>query len=566
MNVLETVSALFARKNKRATFQARQLLILNTPLSKVVELYLEDNEGGPQSLDMFPMMRPIYDKLPKKLLLKCSRKTLKSTLLSNIIALNMVRYNFYKMLYVGPNEQFTKYFSSSYLGARFESPQLKEILQGLSTNDVFRKVLKDTNSDVLLKYASDDATRIRGPATDHNIFDEIQDMSFEILPIINETMSLSAFKREIYAGTPLTTDNTINSLWKRAHQFEWVIRCSGCNHWNSLTMDNEPIKMIMRHGFSCAKCSKLLNSLEGQWVDFNPGDHVIYGYHLAQPLLPFYNNNPENPEGWQEIFLKCTDGKYSPLQIHNEVLGLAYDMGAKPITEEHLKSLCVLGPMDEVYTKGYHRYQVCTLGADWGVNMETSRTSGCCVGLRDDGVCEVFFGKVFTDLDYDAQIGMLARKASDYDCFVAADSGPDPNRGITLAKLYNPQKCQLVRYEHGKFIQRQDIPKDALDWSQTRWVLHRSDSFTFTMNLLKKGKILFPQWEDCGVCMQDILNIFVEVKDGPLRAELFYRHGHDQPDDFFHALNYAVCQAYLWAGDPLLQGPSSSSQDAAKSG
>lgn len=559
-DIADTVSELFKRKDPRSIFLARQLMFMHSPLSKIVELYLYDNEGSPQSLDGFPMMRPIYDEIPRRLLLKCSRKTLKSTLISNMISLNMVRYNYYKMLYVGPNEQFTKYFSSNYLAARFESPRLKEIIQGLSKNDVFEKTLKDTNSSVILKYASDDATRTRGPATDQNIHDEVQDMNHDILPIIKETMALSKFKREIFAGTPLTTDNTIHQLWKKANQFEWVIKCKACNHWNSLTVDNEPLKMIQKHGFSCSKCERLIDTSTGQWADFNPGDRDLVGYHLAQPLLPHFNKDPRE---WNDIYLKCKNSNYSQLQIYNEVFGLAYDVGSKPITEEQLKALCVLGPINKAYSKGKNRYQVVTMGCDWGVNMETSRTTGCMLGMREDGICEVFFATIYKDFDYDGHIAALARRAKDYADFAAVDAGPDVNRGINFAKQFNPQKTQLVAYRPTKYIQFTDTPAHAIDWSQTRWVLHRSDTFSFTLNLLKKGKILFPQWDDMSECMQDILNIFIEVKEGPLRAELFYRHAPGNPDDFFHALNFAVVQAYLWAGDPLLQAISSSSQDAA---
>jgi hypothetical protein len=61
--------------------------------------------------------------------------------------------------------------------------------------------------------------------------------------------------------------------------------------------------------------------------------------------------------------------------------------------------------------------------------------------------------------------------------------------------------------------------------------------------------------------MQDILNVFIEVKEGAIRQELFYRHGDDAPDDFLHALNFAVVQAFVWGGDPVLAGPSSSHAD-----
>ncbi len=552
------IDELLTSKNQRSRFLARQLLFLNSPLSRLVELYLYNNEGTAQDLNEFPMMRPIYNNFPKKLLLKCSRKTLKSTLISNIITLNMLRYNYYKMLYVGPNEAFTKYFSHNYLSARFESPPLKRIISKLSKNDVFEKELEDTKSNVILKYASDDATRTRGPATDHNIHDEVQDMLADILPIIAETMAISKIKREIYAGTPLTTDNTINSLWVKANQLEWAMKCEGCNHWNTLTEDNDPLKMIQRHGFSCSKCQKVLDSSKGLWVDFNPGEREVLGYHLAQPLIPYYNRRPED---WLDIYQKCFERGYSLLQVYNEVFGLPYDAGTKPITEAELKALCVLGKQEDIYDKNKHKYRCVTMGVDWGVNMQTSRTVGTLMGLRDDGVLEVFFAKVFKDLNYEAHIKELADIAKQYTPFLATDSGPDVIRGKMLGTLYDPTRTQLVSYRDSKYIQYTEVPPDAAEWFQTRWCLHRSDTMGFVFNLLKKGKILFPCWEQMEPLMKDILNVFTEVKEDNLKAKIFYRHSPDKPDDFFHTLNFAACQAYLFGGDPFLMGSSSWAND-----
>src|ERR1035437_10205500 len=140
---LVKVTSLLKQKDQKSRFLARQLLFLNSPLSKLVELYLYNNEGQPQKLDKFPMMRAIYDGIPSKLLLKCSRKTLKSTLVSNMIALNLVRYNFYRMMYIAPNEQATKRFSHDYLSARFSSPPLAKIISKLSKNDVYVKEVAD---------------------------------------------------------------------------------------------------------------------------------------------------------------------------------------------------------------------------------------------------------------------------------------------------------------------------------------------------------------------------------------------------------------------------------------
>ena len=463
-----------------------------------------------------------------------------------MIALNLVRYNYYRMMYVAPNEQATKRFSHDYLTARFASPPLQKIISKLSKNDVYVKEVADSNSNIILTYASEDASRTRGPATDSNIFDECQGMNLDIIPVVNETMAISPIKRETYAGTPLTTDNTINTIWKKGHQMEWMTKCEGCNHWNSLTEANEPLKMILKQGLSCSKCSKLLNTNIGQWIDFNPGEHELYGFHLAQPILPYYNQREKD---WKEIYNKVhnIDSNYSVLQVYNEVFGLAYDIGSKPITEEHLKSLCVLGPMNTIYQRNATRYQYIVGGVDWGVNPESSRTVFTLMGLRHDGYLEVFYIRIFKNTDYELQIREIADICRVYQPTLFTDSGPDPIRGKMLGNLYNSSMTQLVSYREMNLTQYTDFPPDALDWSQTRWCLNRSEVMSFTFELIKKSKILLPCWEDSSEACQDILSIFTEVKEDNLRSKIFYRHR--DPDDAFHCITWCACAAHLWNGN-----------------
>lgn len=501
------------------------------------------------------MMRAIYDSMSKKLLLKCSRKTLKSTLISNVITLNMVRYPNYHMMYVSPDEAGSKKFSHDYLKPRLESPPLKRIISKLSRDDVLMKEVADTHSSIMLTYASDDPNRTRGPSMHSVTYDEMQGMELDILPVIAQTMAILPTKREIFAGTPMTSDNAISMLWKRSHRLEWMTKCTACNHWNGLMEANEPIKMIQKIGICCSKCGKVIDTNTGKWVDFNPGDREMYGYHLAQPLIPYYNQNPKQ---WEEIYLNCFHRNYSPLRVYNEVFGLDYDVGAKPITEDQLKKLCLLGKMINpqthgslIYEERSRGYAFVTMGVDWGVNPESSRTVCTLAGFRQDGVIEVFYIKIFKNTDYEGQIRELANIARIYRPIVIADSGPDPMRGKMLGNLYNPGQTQLIRYTESQIVQYTEVPANALDWSQTRWCVNRSESMGFTMELLKKGKILFPCWEDSGEAMQDILTIFTEVEEKDLKARVFYRHR--EPDDFFHTLNYACCAAHLRAGNSFFQ-------------
>jgi hypothetical protein len=560
--IKHTVELLMHRNNAKSLFLGRQLAFSVLPPSYFIENYLYDNEGRLQSLEAFPMLKQIYDNVPQKMILKCSRKTLKSTLLSNFICLNLIRFNYYKMMYVGPQELTTKYFSSNYIPPRFESPKVKNLLlKGWFKNDVFEKILDDTHSSVLFRYCSDDATRTRGPAIDCVVYDEVQDIQHDQIPIIQETMAMSPYKREIFAGTPLDSTNTIHKIWKTSNQLEWMMKCEYCTHWNSLTEGNDPLKMIQPHGFSCSKCCKQLNSRNGEWVATNPVKALLTGYHLAQPILPHFN---EDPKEWKEIYEKVHSGKNEVRVVMNETFGLSYDIGSKPITQEELIRLCTLGPqsgsVDEhrdlpILATSQHRYIKYTMGVDWGVSMAQSRTVATLIGVRNDGVLEVIMAKIFRGHDHEAHIRQIADIANMVGAFCVSDSGPDPIRGIKLCELTSPQRSQLAAYRRTKMIQH--FEPGVYDWRQNRWVLHRSDVISLVMRQLKAGNILFPQWTDVNEYMQDILNIFIEVKDGLFGQELIYDHHPKQPDDAMHSLVFAACAAYMAVGDAGLLGPSS---------
>lgn len=556
---LNIVNSLIKQPTKQKLFHAYQLMFNLHQPCYFIENYLVDNENRSQSLDNFPMMRQIYNNIPQRLLLKCSRKTLKSTFLSNFIALNMVRWNNYNMMYVGPQELSVNYFSSNYVNPRFESPKLKRILySGLGKWDIKEKKLTDTNSTCLFRYCSDDATRLRGPATDHNLYDEIQNIDFEQLPIIGETMTLSEYKKEVFSGTPLTTDNTIERLWRTTSQNEWMFKCTYCNHWNSLTPDNDPIKMIGLEGLLCSKCEKVISTRHGEWISWNPAIKEFMGYHLAQPILPFFN---ERPDQWKDVYRKVHSGAYGLYQVFNEVFGISYDIGAKPITEEELKSLCTLGRMGgggnyDIYNKNRYRYALYSCGADWGISNETSRTASCFAALREDGQIDVWFCKIHEGFEYNSHVREIAELSNMTGAFTASDSGPSPDRGILLVELTSSSRTQLVRYEHGRVIQRVDISPDGT-WQRNRWCLHRSDAMSVIFKLLKNKKINFPRWEDSGPCLADILNVTIEVREGLHRQELFYRHKLTSPDDFMHALVFAICQLLVLTNDPALHGCSS---------
>jgi hypothetical protein len=283
------------------------------------------------------------------------------------------------------------------------------------------------------------------------------------------------------------------------------------------------------------------------------------GYHLAQPILPHFNQDPKE---WREIYDKVHSGRYEMRVVMNETLGLTYDIGSKPITKEELIKVCTLGPQFNgdnqndlpIFNKNKGRYTLYTMGVDWGVSMAQSRTVATLGAMRTDGVFEVIMAKIYRGFDHEAHIKDIAEKANACNAFCVSDSGPDPIRGIKLCELTSPSRSQLATYRRSKVIQH--FEPGQYDWRQNRWVLHRSDVISLVIRQIKAGKILFPQWDDVAEYMQDLMNIFVEVRDGMFGQELIYDHHPKQPDDAMHSLLFSVCAAYLAAGDACLLGPS----------
>lgn len=69
---------------------------------------------------------------------------------------------------------------------------------------------------------------------------------------------------------------------------------------------------------------------------------------------------------------------------------------------------------------------------------------------------DVIWTKIFEGIEYKSHIEEISRVANNFNAHVICDGGPDPMRGHLLMDMTSAQRCQLVRYENGKLIQRFD--------------------------------------------------------------------------------------------------------------
>ncbi len=479
--------------------------------------------GQPFSLDDYPHMRRIYNTEAKKVVMKFSRQTAKSTSLANILLARALMKPNFKQLYVSPAVAQTQEFVRDKLEPVIKnSPLIRDyFVDAHMVQNVFKKEFKN-GSVINMRYALLNADRIRGISSDVCLFDETQDLRKDVIGVIEETMSRSVTKRSIYAGTPKRTKGTLADLWFKSSQNEYAIKCEACNHWNILGPDN-----IGANHLICSKCGNKLDlrKAKGQWV--STYEHMkdrpkMEGYRVC--LLHFAHSPWVN---WQDDVIYKMENQSTAL-FNNETLGLEYDSGAIPITKEEVIAACNpdfrMSPNPDKHSVG----RPTIMGIDYGpVNSEKSHTCISIVQERE-GKLQVVYAKKFLgkEADYSyihEEIPKIFKKwncsllASDYGMGEAPNSEFRNRLGLEKVWPYQhlPTQKEPVRYN----------PKMRAYTMNKNWVMNKF----FTM--LKKGKLRLPNYQDIEPMTTDIRNVIIEY-DEDKNKEKYTNVG---PDDFVHA-------------------------------
>lgn len=348
-----------------------------------------------------PYLKRIYDTAEQRVLLKCGRQVEKSTTIGNKIVAYSCLNNHFRSLFVAPSAEQAKVFSNDRIADVITmSPSVRAYTNTVLTNAVFHKKFINY-SQIRLRYAYLTADRVRGIPADLITIDEIQDILVDNIPVIEECASHSDWKLFIYSGTPKSLDNTLEHYWANfSTQNEWVVPCerhgtpnnASSWHWNVLDEDN-----IGKTGLVCDKCKQPINPYHpmAQWAALNPRTDTNYdkisfeGYRIPQLMVPWIVNSAE---GWASLLGKLE--RYPRQKLYNEVLGISYDSGTRPLTRGQLKACC----KDHIRLadfEGFKKYAHGTdifAGIDWGCHDEETRI------LTQDG------WKFFRDLTDNDQV------------------------------------------------------------------------------------------------------------------------------------------------------------------
>lgn len=495
-------------------------------------------------------MRRAYDTPARRILLFCGRQVEKSTLLGNIALCYSCMIPAFKTLYVSPSMTQTKTFSSD----RIKEPiETSDVLKSFTTNMLAQNVMEKqfvNRSKITLRYAFLNADRTRGIPAWMLALDELQDILADNIPIIEQCTSHAPpqHKRFIFAGTPKSLDNTIE--YYRSHlssQGEWVVPCDRHGGETGLFWNVLGEKNISKKGLCCEKCGELINPMheKAQWARMVK-DSVFESYRIPQIMVPW--------KPWSEILLDYE--RYPRDKFYNEVLGISYDSGTRPLTSAQIRDCCDPNPstgtmaMDKLvkYRRKAFAYPVYA-GIDWGTG--TNAYTVLCLGMYDGLKFRIFYIKRFVgeEIDPGVQIERITEIINDFNvALVGADWGFGFALNDTLVRRFGRQRVWKYHY------MARCKKKVEWDGKLARFKVHRTEVMSDIFNAIKRKQLLFPRWEEFKIpYAQDMLNIFAEENE--TLHQIQYDHSQNNPDDSFHAILYCLLVSMLKQPRPDIIAP-----------
>jgi hypothetical protein len=503
-----------------------------SPFDVVQKMLHLDNK--PFDLSDRPYLKALYNTPCKRNVYRFSRQCEKSSTIAAKMAMYGSIIPGFKSLYVSPVAKQTRVFSTVRLKEFLDSPFIrKNLIDKTCAEAVFFKELTN-KSKFFLEYAFLTPDRCRGISADWVLIDEIQDFNHSYVPVIEESATHSKYKYFTYAGTPKTMENTIEYYFEKSTQRELCIKCQHCNHWQI----GLGLKNIGQDGLICEKCERNLERTTMEWVRGVPLEKSIYeGWHLNALCVPWTD--------WKEILVKRE--LYSPQRFHNEVLGLPFDNGLKPITMSELISSCKDRLMAEP-NSGYSSPLIA--GVDWSVTSDVSDTV-LTIGefMPYPSKFRIHYMKIYPESMADPReqvkdIIDICRKFNV--SMIGADWGAGSVTNLSLVEAFGMGR--VVQFFHTGNQQ------ERIKFNKKRFIYTTNRTFVMAdlFNDFIKGKIELFNWDQFKPFANQILNIYQDVREMQQKETLYYDHRPDKKDDAFHSILFCRLAADIfYAGRPV---------------
>ena len=525
-----------------------------TPSTLVPLLGLLTIQGKAYSLKDFFPFEPIFKlQVPYKTLLKCGRQVSKSTSLSSSGILRSAGTTYLRTLYVTPRFEQVRRLSTNYVRPFINNSLIKSLLVN---EECTQHVLQRSfiNQAVMyFSFAFLDVDRVRGISCDCTAIDEIQDMDYDFIPVIQECMSASPLGLTVYSGTPKTLDNSVEALWGVTSKAEWVTKCDACGYWSMAAVQADLMKMIGLKTVVCGKCARPINPRAGHWFHTDGKNYPdFHGYHVPQIIMPMHY---ESPRKWGELLGKRDGrGNYSGGKFLNEVLGESADVGVKLITLTDIKNASEPTWVNtlEAACERIKHCRLRVIAADWGGGGEegVSFTTAALCGLNAyNGKIECHFAFRFhAAFTHDEEARELLRIFRAGGCHIFAhDYGGAGSVRETLMIQAGLPIERIANFSYVRATTRNIITYKAPFEGELRgyYSVDKARSLVLQATCLKAGLIRLPEERSSIDVTQDMTNLLEDKHEMPHGSDIYLiRRKPKTSDDFAHALNFA-CLA-IW--------------------
>lgn len=477
------------------------------------------------------------------------RQTEKSTTQSAKSILLGVKMSAYKTLYVAPRfDQVTVFSSQRFKPMAEDSVALRPWVQ--PTRTLWQVGAKEFMNGSFYNFRSCYLTAdgCRGITAQHLMIDEIQDILSDNIPVLEECQSHYGWETGLrfrsYAGTPKTTNNPLTRRYRLSAQFEWMTECLACNHWN---FPDENI--IGDDGYVCVKCGRpIFPQRHGRWDPQNrTALDKCWGFRLPQLVVPF--------KTFADIKEKQTDPNISRLKFYNETLGLPYDEGELVLTDVDLQRAShggALQSIEQLHLLARNGVQLFA-GLDWGTGEGDNPSYTVLAVGHFDGhdrfrviYLKKFVGKDAGLAQQPALVNDLCSRAGVFAMMADWGFGAQSNARLVADYGWNWWQSPKLLLQSMYVKQR---AKAAFDPTAVRYTIDRNQSMSALIDDIKRSRVLLPRFDQLQPFASDFTTIYVEFNEtyGTTKFD------HAEPDDAFHATNYAYMCGQQFRG--LLVGP-----------
>ena len=499
----------------------------------------------------------------RQTLLKCARQTEKSTGLGNkLLAFSMMISNL-TALYVSSAGLNMQEFSDERIENVLRiSPELKEFTGAFVSYSRYVKRFAKNNSRILMRSAHLNASRTRGIPADVLAIDEIQDFVMGHLPVIFACLNNSELDDgpiTLLSGTPLTFDNPIEHIWsKNSTKNMWATKCQGCNKHNFPPQTpTEADRMVGPKGLLCFKCGRSINPLLGEWVRTGSQQARYEGFHLSRVMMPYTRITSQRAfdSKWSKFYDDATDPVVPDGSKMNEIYGVSWDNGAKPISREELIACCHpdidrmsrIAPPEVVNDPEYPIFA----GIDWGAGTGEGAYTVISLAypVEHEGRIRMQVFYMHRYMGREAEENYVAEDIAQLleinkVSIALCDAGFGWGMIPMIRKLIVDGMERLIplRYTNQNSVISYEGASHIFQCNRTRWMSKIFGQF-------KEQVISLPSWELMdGVLQpdrgfgQDILTISAEQRPNQKQTQFV----HTDPDDAFHSLLYVRTAMMYW--------------------